>query len=277
MATGPVYPQDIAAIFKDLVSQNYLRFSVRPNPLTADLWSQAQFPYSQKVERLSHIIDLRKGYDYVWEKRFTKRTRKSIRRGIRANLTIECDTTGKLLPVYYDLHMTWVENRARDRGLPPALMRIIHRRREPWARYEQVVQKLKGTGQIWVVRYEGQPVAASIELPFGKHVVSWRGVNDRRYANKMQTNEFLLHNTIQAACQAGCEFYHLGESGGVKSLMYFKERFGADPYHYAEYVQESFPITAINQRFHAVFKGLEKMLVRRAQPAAAAEEADDEE
>jgi hypothetical protein len=50
-----------------------------------------------------------------------------------------------------------------------------------------------------------------------------------RYANHL-----LLARVLERAAETGSQYVHLGESGGRRSLMQFKEHFGARPVSYHE-------------------------------------------
>ncbi|MGE5070817.1 MAG: hypothetical protein ACM3KJ_09210, partial [Bacillota bacterium] len=45
-----------------------------------------------------HVLDLDGGFDRVWGERFHASARKAVRRAERAGLTVERDTTGRLVP-----------------------------------------------------------------------------------------------------------------------------------------------------------------------------------
>jgi hypothetical protein len=66
---------------------------------------------------------------------------------------------------------------------------------------------------------------------------------------------FLLHKVaIQAACDAGCASYHMGESGRSRGLGFFKSRFGAEPHPYQEYRLERLPLTAVDRAMRSAVK-----------------------
>ena len=56
-------------------------------------------------------------------------------------------------------------------------------------------------------------------------------------------NHLLEWLAIRSACAAGCDAYHLGESGPSRSLARYKEQFGARPVDYAEHRFERLPLT----------------------------------
>ncbi|HWE61422.1 MAG TPA: hypothetical protein VHB98_06905, partial [Chloroflexota bacterium] len=103
VAPGGVRSEDVAAVFADLAGLPVLRTSVRPNPLAGPAWAAAQPPRAIAVPRLAHVLDLEGGFDRVWSKRFLSTTRTAVRKAERAGLDVECDSSGRLMPVFYHL------------------------------------------------------------------------------------------------------------------------------------------------------------------------------
>src|SRR5690606_18848181 len=101
----------------------------------------------------------------------------------------------------------------------------------------------------------------SICLIHGKQATYWRGASDRELTVKTRANNLLQKCMIEDACNVGCHYYHMGESGGVASLMQFKRGFGAQEFYYDEYMMESLPISRVEERLHSGFKYIEKLAV----------------
>ena len=68
----------------------------------------------------------------------------------------------------------------------------------------------------------------------------------------------------EAACDAGCTTYHMGETGSSASLSQFKTRFGARPVAYQELRIERLPVTAVTTAAHAALdRGRRAVAARR--------------
>jgi lipid II:glycine glycyltransferase (peptidoglycan interpeptide bridge formation enzyme) len=219
--------------------------------LAGPAWTVAAPPEIVRIPHIVHILDLEGGFEYVWSKRFKKKTRTAVRKAEQAGLVVECDTTGRLMPIFFDLYLRWIERRARESGMPLRMARWLAQREEPLRKYQLVAEHLGDACRVWVAWLDGQPAAASIELFQGIHVTSWRATSDKELAGPAHANDLIQKLTIEDACRAGCRYYHMGESGGVRSLMHFKERFGAEPRQYLEYRLERVPITYIGDRLYA--------------------------
>ena len=185
--------------------------------------------------RTTHVLTLEGGSERLWTQRFEGSVRRAVRKAERSGLEIECDTTGRLAPVYHQLFMRWTARRAADKGLPQAVQRWRAEQREPPSKYAMLARMLGGSCRIWVARLEGRPVAALILLVYGQNALYWRGYSDKALAGPSRANNLLQWLAIQDACRAGCRWYNMGESGEVASLTAFKSQHGVAPYEYPEY------------------------------------------
>ena len=55
---------------------------------------------------------------------------------------------------------------------------------------------------------------------------------DKELAGPTRANYLLHMLAIKEACDLGCRYYHMGDSGTSKALAHFKTRFGAAPHPY---------------------------------------------
>ncbi len=81
-----------------------------------------------------------------------------------------------------------------------------------------------------------------------------RGAMDKTAASAWRANELLHWLAIQEACERGCRWYHLGETGPSQSLARFKEKLGAVSVPYAEFRLERLPLTRSDQAMRGVVK-----------------------
>ena len=253
VAPGGVTSEDVTAVFDDLAACLALRISIRPNPLDAEAWRSARPEGVVAVPRLAHVLSLEGGFEQVWTDRFAGTARTAVRKAERSGLEVERDTSGRLVPVLYELFERSLERWARQQHEPPALARWRGRRRDPVRKFELMARTLGEACRIWVARKDGRAVAAILVLQ-GENAHYTRGVMDKDLAGPTRAN-YLLHKlAIEDACAAGCRSYQMGETGPSASLAQFKTRFGALPYAYAEYHLERIPITALDRRARSVVK-----------------------
>jgi CelD/BcsL family acetyltransferase involved in cellulose biosynthesis len=254
IGSAHVRESDISAVFSDLASLPYPRISVRPNPRLGDKWAVAAPKEVISVHRRAHVLDLDGGFEKVWEERFDKGTRKAVRKAERDGVVVvECDSTGRLIPVFHNLLKHSLNRWARQQNEPRFLAHWRGRNRDPLHKFQMIAKQMGEACRVWVAWVDGKPAAAILVLQHG-NVNDARAVMDKELAAPTRANDLLLKLAIEGACQAGCRYYHLGESGNSASLAQFKERFGATPYTYAEYHIERFPITAIERGLKAIVK-----------------------
>lgn len=255
LAAGGAAPEEVAAVFADLAARPALRTSLRPNPLAAEAWAAARPAVVVAVPRLAHVLDLEGGFERVWSERFKGETRTGVRKAERAGLVVECDTSGRLVPVFYDLFRRSVDRWARQQHEPLRLARWRAQRRDPLRKFQLVAERLGEACRIWVAWLDGRPAAAILVLQ-GANASYTRGAMDKELAGPARANHLLHRLAIEDACRAGCRHYHMGESGSSASLAQFKSRFGAAPHRYAEYHLERLPITSLDDRLRRLVKRL---------------------
>jgi len=253
LADDPVRREDVALVFDDLLRRQVLRTTVRPNPLSAEVWAAARPAGVLSVPRLAHVLDLEGGFATVWSERFTGTARTAVRKAGRAEIVVECDATGRLVPVFHDLLRMSLDRWARQQHEPLALARLRGRRRDPLVKFRAMATLLGESCRIWVAWVEGRAAAAILVLQ-DKNASYTRGAMDKQLAGPSRANYLLHQLAIEQACEAGCRSYHMGESGTSPSLAQFKTRFGAAPHRYAEYHVERLPLTRADQQLRKLVK-----------------------
>lgn len=252
LAAGGPTVSEIAAVLADLELRRSLSQSILPHPLLAAEWAAAVPPGASVLPRRAHLIDLRCGWESLWTKGFTKSTRSGVRRAERRGVTVACGTAGDLVPEFYHLLEQAATRWARLQHEPHwlALRRLRHR--DPRAKFEALGRFLGDRCRVWVASVNGRPAAASVVLQ-GTNAYDSRAAMDEDLTS-YRANDLLLRHTIKDACDAGCSYYYMGESGESASLAQFKERFGATGYPYAEYRMERLPISGTERQVKRVVK-----------------------
>jgi lipid II:glycine glycyltransferase (peptidoglycan interpeptide bridge formation enzyme) len=240
-------------VLGDLTSLGDTLFSIRPNPLKADLWASALSGPVTSIPRLAHVLDLEGGFSTIWEKRFRSPARTAIRKAEKSGLVVEKDTTGRLIPAFYELFDQSLARWSSKQHEPAALARFRGHRRDPRSKFETIARGLGGACQVWIAWLHGEP-AAGIMVLQGKNANYTRGAMNKDLAGPVRANDLLHRLAIEDACQAGCRYYHMGESGESASLAAFKSNFGAQPVPYAEIQFERLPITRLENTLKGALK-----------------------
>ena len=245
LAPGGPTPADTAVVFRDLAERHVVVQTVWPNPLLAPQWAPSAPASATVVPRLGHVLDLEGGFDHVWSKLFYKSSRRGARHAEREGVTVECDTTGRLIPEFHALHSQAVSRWSRLQHEPHWMAMRRHRRNDPLEKFEAIARCLGERCQVWVARIGAKPIASMIVLQ-GNNAYDFRAAMDED-STSYRANDLLLRLAVCEACTAGCRSYYMGDSGHSATLGQFKERFGARRYDYAEYLLERLPISTAEE------------------------------
>lgn len=261
VSEGEVDADDVAMVLDDL--RQFHLVQVRTSPTAHRVWESEMYDGLRVVDHVGHVLDLTGGWDAVWNDRFPKNTRQRIRRAARNGVEVWCDSSAEALGVFYDIYDQWLENRAKDRGIPVVATRWLGHHREPRKRFEEVRSALGDACTICVARLEGLPVAGAVQLSRGNHSIVWRNFTDRTAMGPIPANYMLHRCMIEVACNEGRRYYHFGESGGVESLMHFKEQFGARAHTSIEWVREPEAISWLRRVWRSGLQTIERAVVTR--------------
>lgn len=155
------------------------------------------------VPRLAHVLELEGGFARVWSERFTGRARTAVRKADRAGLTVERDTSGKLVSVIYELFERSVERWAGEHHEPLPLARWRHRRLAPMRKFRVMATTLGEMCRIRVAWHSGKPAAAIVVLQ-DRNASYLSGMMDKELAGPTRANYLLHRLAIGEACEAGC-------------------------------------------------------------------------
>jgi hypothetical protein len=253
VAGHDVNPEDLRAVFADLGSLGADRVQIRPNPLRSEVWKAACPEEAITIDRNAHILDLSGGFEAVWSRRFKSDARRKSRRAERMGVVVSRETGPQPMQPFFELYALSVARWAQTQREPLALARWRARRRDTQAKWEALAGRLGSGMQTLIARVNGRPIAGIIVLQ-GANAHYTRGAMDDGPAGETGAN-FLLHRVaIEAASEAGCASYHMGESGSSKGLGFFKSRFGAEPHGYHEYRLERLPFTAADRLTRSAVK-----------------------
>ncbi len=247
LATGGLQAADVQLVLRDLLGTSAVTTRLKAHHHTSDRWEAGLVPGVHSTSHRIEVLDLEGGFARVRDERFHSSARRAIRKAESSGLVVDRDTTGALMPIIYDLYLDWTTRRATESGLPTPVALRLALRREPRRMYEAVARSLGEKCRIWVARLDGEPVAGVVSLIHGEHAVYWRGYSDKAVAGPLRANNLLQRMAIEDACEAGCRYYSMGESGGVAALERFKQTMGATPRTAVECRVERLPIARLER------------------------------
>ena len=144
--------------------------------------------------------------------------------------------------------------------MPVRVALTLAKRRESLERYRTIARHMGDRFRVVAAYADGQPVAATIALFWGPYAHYWRSTSDEALNARLYANYLLIANLIQQAIERGHDWLDMGESGGVASLVSFKEKFGARPFVHEE--------LRFEPRMSATVGRARKRLVQRATDTA---------
>jgi Acetyltransferase (GNAT) domain len=257
----PIRPDDVSLILADLLRENP-RLVVSPGPVSVEAWATARSP--MRVRHHAHVVDVRDGFEALWSDVFSSDTRNKVRKARRRGVEVLWGPGTELIDAYWSVFLRWVRQQADQRGLPVTASLALARRREPLARYQAVARHLAERCQVAVALVDGEPAAAVIALLGGPHAHYWRACSDQALVRSRYANHLLLAQVLERAAETGSQYVHLGESGGKRSLMQFKEHFGGRPVSYHELRFGPAMLTASLRVRDLVITGAEQLAARSA-------------
>ncbi|WP_028934665.1 GNAT family N-acetyltransferase [Pseudonocardia spinosispora] len=223
---GPLSRAETAALVRAVHRNSGMRTRIVVGGDDVADWDPAVPDGTYYTARTAQTLDLTGGFSTVWADRFTGKVRSHSRKAHRRGVTVESDTTGRLVPVFYQLYRSSVDRWARARNYPLPLMRFLSHRQHPMSKFEKVARNLGEQCTVWIARLHGEPIAGLIVLSGGRRATYWRGAMDKDLARGTGANEILHRHAIEAACESGGRSYDFGLSQ-TDDLRRFKASFGA--------------------------------------------------
>lgn len=242
LSDRPISNNDLRLILDDVARLPFLRQEIRPTAIQADQWVEVAPRSATSVECCSHVIDLDGGFSTVWKERFNGQARRGVRKAEKAGLKIEEGSAAEMLDPYYGLLERSVDRWARDRGQPVALARWRARKTNSMTILKRNFGTMGDACRMWLAYLDGKPAAGIIVL-FGHNAHYTRGAMDIELAGPSRASFLLQKVAIEDACNRGCRYYNMGESGSSENLARFKKHFGATEYRYPEYRFEHIPLS----------------------------------
>jgi predicted N-acyltransferase len=181
------------------------------------------------IPRRVDVVDLTGSSQDYLSRTVRRQARQSVAKAARSGVEIERDTTGRLVPVFYDLYRSWVERWIPRSGLPAALARHSALKQEPYAKFETVAQLMGDKCRVFIAWHQGRAVASCITFVHGQHGIGWRSYSIKELAGPIGANTAVQVEGVRDAIESGCRYFDFGQSGGEPTLQNYKNSLGASP------------------------------------------------
>ena len=166
------------------------------------------------------VVDLTVGFEALRDNHFARTVRQKLRkrrRGRADGVEIEVDSTGRLIPVFYDIYRAWVDRWISRSGLPPHLP--ASRPSAGTVEKFETVAAMMGDRLPGVRRLAQRAAGRSrITLVHGEHAIGWRSYSIKELAGAGGGEHLHPGRRPPAdACHSGCRYFDLGQCGGVST------------------------------------------------------------
>jgi hypothetical protein len=276
LAPGGVRPEEAALVWADVAAGGAVSASVRPGFEAASAWAgcAAGTPGGRAfaIPRAVHVAHFSgDSFEDYWDQRVPARQRRGMRNARRhaeeAGVEITSGNSPEFVDDLYEVYLRWIDWRAAQRKVPPPLARWQARRAEPYRKFAAVAAELGGDCRIWVARWDGRPVGATVSLYAGQSAIGWRAFTDRSVPNRFRLFEVMAADALRDAFESGCRYLEMGESVGRADLAAVKARFGCEEHGFAEYCFERVPLTAGRMAFQRLRRRAEAWVTARGSRA----------
>lgn len=166
----------------------------------------------------TQIVDLKRGFEWVWAHRFDKAKRRQARKAMREGLVVERASTVDEIDRYVDLYLA----SANAWGA-----RIVY----PRKLFHDLLGRGKEKARLFLVRHGEEILGGHLNFYFGDMVIAWNGVTKTGEAGH-QAATFLYYTLMKDACEEGFARYNLGASLGKPGLIQYKASLGGVLYRY---------------------------------------------
>ena len=196
-----------------------------------------------------HTLDLTCGQRQLFSN-LRDSTRRNIKKAQNAKVHVSISTSLQSLKDFYRLNLMT----RREHGLPP----------QPYVFFQHLYDQLiaRDMGFVITASINGQTIAASVYLNYGKDVIYKYGASEKVWQN-LRANNLVMWEAIQWSCEKGFKNFSFGRTEKEnEGLRQFKQGWGAREYmiKYYKYdfrenafVHESF---SVNRLYRKIFKTL---------------------
>ncbi len=181
----------------------------------------------------THLLDLRPGFEALWESGFAGKNRNVCRKAEKAGIQVGREAPAEALGAYFPLYV----EATRHWGYAEP----------PYSRALFAALMAAPGVEFVLARLEGRVVAGTVSLLGSHDAFQWTTVMDRSVSSLSPTNA-LLKWVIEDACQRGLDWYDMGSSAGLPGVASFKESFGAR--------RVTFPNLTVRSTLNQVLEGV---------------------
>lgn len=169
-------------------------------------------------ESETHIVDVSRGFDALWNEGFDRPRRRRTRRAEESGVVVERARNSEDTDAFFGIYRERLGQWGRRAGHPQALFTSLSERGGDAVR-------------LYVARHKGEVVGGHLNFYYKDGVIAWYGMTSDR-GSDLQAGTLLYTVCMRDACDEGYQTYNLGGSLGKESLIAYKQSLGGKSYHY---------------------------------------------
>lgn len=166
--------------------------------------------FINQENRFTHILDLDKGYDFVWNA-YNKRVRGAVRKAEKTGVIVRETEDEKDMIAFYKMYIEMMR-RFGSTPKPYSLLRYL---------------QISPIARLVVAELNGNIIAGLLFLHFNRYVRLWCETSDTNFLS-YRPNNAIINYIIKWSCENGYKLVDFGASPiGNDGLVAFKEEWGA--------------------------------------------------
>lgn len=198
----------------------------RLNPF--DVQALAAAPAAASAE-VTHTLDLQLGFAAL-QRGFSRGHRSAANKARRAGVRVECAVDEGQWRAYFEIY-----GASRERW---------GARREgghQWPLFSDLSRLGSSHVDLWLATIDEKVICGALCFSSATHVVYWHGAALADYF-PLRPATLLMSEIIRVACEDGYRWFDFNPSAGLRGVVAFKERFGAQAMACPEVVRASPPM-----------------------------------
>jgi hypothetical protein len=212
---GPIFRSSPSSEHYEAIDYELSRYNnivVVGNPFS-DWYPSGNF---SKYETFIQLLPLTQDFDRVW-KNYSKGRRHTINYAKRNGVSVREVDFLEYFQDYYEIYQLQLKRwkRSATDYYPLRLFKNL-------AKYAKSNPDIK----LWTAWLDNKMISGLVVFYHHDHLVTWHGATLEDYF-EYRPVDILYSTVIEAACQSGCKVFDFANSGGHKSVVEYKERFGA--------------------------------------------------
>lgn len=172
----------------------------------------------------TQILYLKKGYEWIWENKFTSKNRNCIRKAIKSGVEVTLSRDSSDFKSYF---LIWKESQKTKKLKTKIKLYTKHF-------FESLAKQNHPAIRLYLAKFHGEVISGIIVFAYGNNAMYWQSATLSDF-RKLGANNLLLDRAIKDACAENLEYFDFGASPNLPKVKQFKSAFGPEEVTYPIY------------------------------------------